>query len=242
MALMAKSDNKRSWLGMILGLVLLFLILFPLGTSMFFSVGENQTALIYRFGELQSVKQSGVHMKLPFGIDRASIINTGLVYSISFPVSQEWAVPVINSDNGASFTEFRIDYTISDPVSWYTFSFSERPDLVLYSAVKQICLDILINSPGITDESFKASLSEMSDNNQFISSLGIQIEDIIVEDIRSFSDFSNNSLGSLYRNMVNNSLTSRINELKENYIYSFSNNSLNERALKRIEEEGFPWE
>lgn len=240
MSLKDKPEKKKSWLGMILVIVIIFLIFLPLATTIFYSIPDNQIALVYRLGKFKSEKNSGIHMKLPFGVDRAVIINTGRIYKMDFPINSENGVYVINAEGGASFAEFSIEYSIINPLSWYNYT--AQPDLLLYSTAKQISLDILRENANADPYSFMSALTVRLENVPAIHNIGIDIINISVERLNSSPGFKKNNLDDEYLNMVNNSLTAVIRELKDIYTEEFSEKTLNERALKRIDEDGFPWQ
>ena len=50
-------------------LLILFLIILGILISMLYVVRQQSVAIVERFGRYQKIATSGIHMRLPFGID-----------------------------------------------------------------------------------------------------------------------------------------------------------------------------
>ena len=51
---------------------ILVVVIFLIGTSIFFIVRQQTAAIVERFGRFESIRHSGIQLKLPLGIDRIS--------------------------------------------------------------------------------------------------------------------------------------------------------------------------
>ncbi len=54
-------------------LLILFLIILGILISMLYVVRQQSVAIVERFGRYQKIATSGIHMRLPFGIDKIQL-------------------------------------------------------------------------------------------------------------------------------------------------------------------------
>ncbi len=71
------------WVIVVLVLVILFF-----GSSMIFTVGVNEVGVVQRFGQYNRTVQSGLHFKLPAGVEKATKVKTKRIYKEGFGVEQ----------------------------------------------------------------------------------------------------------------------------------------------------------
>lgn len=55
-------------------LLILFLIILGILISMLYVVRQQSVAIVERFGCYQKIATSGIHMRLPFGIDKIQLV------------------------------------------------------------------------------------------------------------------------------------------------------------------------
>ena len=55
-------------------LLILFLIILGILISMLYVVRQQSVAIVERFGRYQKIATSGIHMHLPFGIDKIQLV------------------------------------------------------------------------------------------------------------------------------------------------------------------------
>lgn len=55
-------------------LLILFLIILAILISMLYVVRQQSVAIVERFGRYQKIATSGIHMRLPFGIDKIQLV------------------------------------------------------------------------------------------------------------------------------------------------------------------------
>jgi len=81
-----KLKNYRfsgGWLLVVIVLVLLFF-----GSSMVFTVDVNEVGVVQRFGQYARTVQSGLHFKLPAGVEKATKVKTKRIYKEGFGVEE----------------------------------------------------------------------------------------------------------------------------------------------------------
>lgn len=127
--------------------------------SSFYTVSADSQAVILRFGKpLSETKGPGLHFKIPFGIDRAIVVEVERQlkqefgygsagasnhYQFTDPSEQELEKSMVTGDLNAALVEWAIQYRIDDPVK-YLFAVRE-PDATLRdlseSVIRQIVGD-----------------------------------------------------------------------------------------------------
>jgi len=117
----------------VLGVIIL-IILFA--TSIFI-VDETERAVITRFGKFIGIRPPGLHIKIPFGIDRNYIVNVRTVQTEEFGfrtmrsgnspsyASQTSESVMLTGDLNIVDVEWIIQYRVEDPQAW-VFNVLER--------------------------------------------------------------------------------------------------------------------
>jgi len=142
----------------VLGLIVIGVIIF-LGTS-FYIVDQAEQAVITRFGKYHTTTGAGLHIKLPFGIDRTHIVNVRSVMTeeFGFRTIRSGRTPVYSGDiNTATMltgdlnmvvVEWVIQYRIVDPFAW-TFNVQERQRTI--QDVSRSVINMLVGDRAIMD-------------------------------------------------------------------------------------------
>ena len=63
-------------------LLILFLIILGILISMLYVVRQQSVAIVERFGRYQKIATSGIHMRLPFGIDKIQLVFTYVCFKV----------------------------------------------------------------------------------------------------------------------------------------------------------------
>jgi len=125
--------TKRPPPKLFLGAAAVLLLLLLAGSS-FYKVDTEQTGVILRFGLFSGFAESGLHFKLPFGIDRVYLVKTGRVLKEEFGFRTvqpgvrssytkrglEEESLTLTGDLNVSDVEWIVQYQIADP---YKFLF-----------------------------------------------------------------------------------------------------------------------
>ena len=139
----------------IIGIVVLIL----LGTSVFI-VDQTEQAVITRFGRFIGIREPGLHVKLPFGIDRNYTVNVRTVQteefgyrtmrSGSFPSysSQTAESVMLTGDLNIVDVEWIIQYRVEDPKAW-VFNVRERRETI--RDVSRSVINMLVGDRAIMD-------------------------------------------------------------------------------------------
>jgi len=135
------------------------LALIFLGTSVFI-VDQTEQAVITRFGRFIGIRDPGLHVKLPFGIDRNYTVNVRTVQTEefgfrttrggNFPAYSDQANEsvMLTGDLNIVDVEWIIQYRVVDPKAW-TFNVNERRDTI--RAVSRSAINTLVGDRAIMD-------------------------------------------------------------------------------------------
>jgi len=130
-----KPEFKSVGKYVILGIIIFVLV--TIGSTSFFTVDEQQQAVVTTFGKVTTIKDAGFHLKLPFGIQKVQYVDVNVYQKmrIGYTIEdgKEVFVPseskMITGDYNIVNIDFYIEYKITDPVK-YLYKVSD-PDLVL---------------------------------------------------------------------------------------------------------------
>ncbi len=67
-----------------LGILVLIVLFFVLGSSAYYTVEPEETGVVLRFGQYVRESGPGLHFKLPLGIEQAILVKTGRVFKEEF--------------------------------------------------------------------------------------------------------------------------------------------------------------
>jgi len=143
-------------IGLILTGILVLIILF---TSIFI-VDQTEQAVITRFGKYVATKNPGLHIKLPFGIDKNYTVNVRTVQTQEFGyrttrggsrpvyIDQIKEATMLTGDLNIVDVEWIIQYRVSDPRAW-TFNVYERIPTI--RDVSRSVINMLVGDRAIMD-------------------------------------------------------------------------------------------
>ena len=147
----------RTKFGLIIAGILLLVIL---STSVFI-VDQTEQAVITRFGRFVSIREPGLHFKLPFGIDRNYTVNVRTVQTEEFGFrtttrggnfpsysSQTTESVMLTGDLNIIDVEWIIQYRVIDPKAW-TFNVNERTSTI--RDVSRSAINMLVGDRAIMD-------------------------------------------------------------------------------------------
>ena len=172
---------------MIVGLIIILVF------SSFYSVSENQQAVVTMFGQVVRTDTAGVHWKVPVlqRVRKVDITTHGA--SIGYAIDGSTQTlgskenpQMITSDFNLIDVDFYMEYRINDPVA-YLYN-SEDPELVLtniaMSHIRAIVSDykvddVMTTAKGEIQAKIKENLSgELSRRN-----IGLQLVNIMIQDV-----------------------------------------------------------
>ncbi|MCL2243854.1 MAG: FtsH protease activity modulator HflK [Treponema sp.] len=136
------------------------LLLIVLSTSVFI-VDQTEEAVITRFGKYVDTRDPGLHVKLPFGIDRNYTVNVRTVQTEEFGFrtttrggnfpsysSQTAESVMLTGDLNIIDVEWIIQYRVVDPKAW-TFNVNEKTSTI--RDVSRSAINMLVGDRAIMD-------------------------------------------------------------------------------------------
>ncbi|MCQ2583370.1 MAG: FtsH protease activity modulator HflK [Treponema sp.] len=157
------SEKKKSGFrpGKVFGLIILALVVYA-SFSSFYMIDETEQAVITRFGKYtDTVKTPGIHLKLPFGIDKNQNVAVTTIYTEEFGfktvkagrnneyknnITEESII--LTGDLNLIDAEWEIRYQIEDPKLWL-FSVYEKEETI--RDISRSVINTLIGDTAILD-------------------------------------------------------------------------------------------
>jgi membrane protease subunit HflK len=137
-----KSLDPRK-IGKIAVIVVICAVVLVGALTCFYTVDDKQQAVVTTFGKVTSITDPGLHFKLPFGIQRAELVDVNVYQKIELGyTTNENGIPVSNTKESTMITgdynivnvDFFVEYKISDPVA-YLYS-SNNPEMILRNLIQ----------------------------------------------------------------------------------------------------------
>ncbi len=169
-------------------IIILLLVLAVLAGNSYYSIQEEEQAVVCTFGSPKAVTMPGLHFKVPF-IQNVTKVNTTIQ---GFPIGyrqdegeDEEDALMITSDYNFIYVDFYVEYRVTDPVK--ALYASENPALVLKN-IAQNCIRTTIGSYSV-DSVLTTGKNEIQSNiKQMILDklesydIGIQLVNITIQD------------------------------------------------------------
>lgn len=167
-------------------IVIVIILLFILGSNSYYSIQEEEQAVVCTFGSPKAVTTPGLHFKIPF-IQSVTKVNTTIQgFNIGYHADGEEAdALMITSDYNFIFVDFYAEYRVTDPVK--ALYASEDPETILKN-IAQNCIRTTIGSYSV-DSVLTTGKNEIQSNiKQMILDkledydIGIQLVNITIQD------------------------------------------------------------
>lgn len=141
-----EQSNAKSVLRVV-KIVVLVLVVLILGFNGYYTIGEQEQAVVTTFGKAEAVSTPGLHFKIPF-IQRVKKVDTTIKgLSIGYDLNSNMAIEeeslMITSDYNFVNVDFFLEYKVSDPIK--ALYASENPVLILKN-MAQGCIRAVIGS------------------------------------------------------------------------------------------------
>ena len=111
--------------------VIVILVLLLLVSTCYYTVDDKQQAVVTTFGRVTDITDAGVHLKLPFGIQKVQKVDVNVYQKITLgydPVGasgynvDDRESAMITGDYNIVNVDFFVEYKVSDPVQYLYFS------------------------------------------------------------------------------------------------------------------------
>lgn len=167
-------------------IAVIIVILMVLVSESYYSIQEEEQAVVCTFGSPKAVTTPGLHFKIPF-IQTVTKVNTTIQgFSIGYHSTGEEAdALMITSDYNFIFVDFYAEYRVTDPVK--ALYASQDPEIILKN-IAQNCIRTTIGSYSV-DSVLTTGKNEIQSNiKQMILDklenydIGIQLVNITIQD------------------------------------------------------------
>ena len=132
--------NNRMITKVIVIVAIVFAVLI-VGSSAFYTIGEQEQAVVTTFGTPSCVSEPGLHFKIPF-VQKVKMVDTTIKgFSIGYDLNTGAAIPeealMITSDFNFVNVDFYVEYKVSNPIK--ALYASESPVVILKN-ITQSCI------------------------------------------------------------------------------------------------------
>ncbi len=188
-----KMDKKK--IKRIITAVILVFVALSIGLTCWYTVNEKQQAVVTTFGKVTSVTDSGIHFKLPLGIQQAHKVDVNIFQKIEMGYRTDdsdlgYSVvgaesKMITGDYNIVNVDFFVEYKVSDPVKYLYGSY--EPELVLKNLVQSQIRNVvgstnvdavLTNGKEVIQMEVKELISGMLEQYD----IGLMLTDVKIQD------------------------------------------------------------
>ena len=182
-----KNDQMKTF-GRIAKIAVAVIVVLILLFGSFYTIGEQEQAVLTTFGVAKSVTESGLHFKIPF-VQEVEKVNTTIQgFSIGYDandVSIEDEALMITSDYNFVNVDFYLEYRISDPVKAV---YSSDDPVAILKTIAQSCIRTTIGSYDVDSvltsgkNEIQAEIRQMIMDKLTIYDIGVQLVNITIQD------------------------------------------------------------
>ncbi len=169
-----------------IGVAILVIVIGIIASGSFYSIREEEQAVVCTFGSPQAVTTPGLHFKIPFiqTVDKVSTTINGFSIGYNSTGEGEEAM-MITSDYNFLHVDFYAEYRVTDPVK--ALYASEDPVEILKN-IAQNCIRTTIGSYSVDSvlttgkNEIQANIKQMIIDKLEFYDIGIQLVNITIQD------------------------------------------------------------
>lgn len=169
-----------------IGIAILVIVIGIIASGSFYSIREEEQAVVCTFGSPQAVTTPGLHFKIPFiqTVDKVSTTINGFSIGYNSTGEGEEAM-MITSDYNFLHVDFYAEYRVTDPVK--ALYASEDPVEILKN-IAQNCIRTTIGSYSVDSvlttgkNEIQANIKQMIIDKLEFYDIGIQLVNITIQD------------------------------------------------------------
>ena len=176
-------------------IVTVILLIGILGMNCYYTIGEQEQAVVTTFGKPQAVSTPGLHFKVPF-IQKVKKVDTtikgiSIGYDLNTDISKEEESLMITSDYNFVNVDFFLEYKVSDPIK--ALYASENPVMILKN-MAQGCIRSVIGSYDVDSvittgkSEIQSKIKTMLMEQLEYQDIGIQLVNISIQDAEPPTD------------------------------------------------------
>ena len=175
--------------GKVLGAFIVAVLVFMLGINSFYTIKEQEQAVVVTFGMPATVSEPGLHFKIPF-IQQVKKVNTTIKgFAIGYDINNNDIKTeeslMITSDYNFVNIDFFVEYKVSDPVK--ALYASNEPVFILEN-IAQSCIRSVVGQTDVDSvittgkSEVQAAIKEMIIARLENEDIGIQLINITIQD------------------------------------------------------------
>ncbi len=183
-----KDVNPKTVKKIVIAVVAIILIAI-VGSQSFYSVKEQEAAVLLTFGNAETVSEPGLHFKIPFVQQVEKVDTTIQSFAIGYDIDTNAAIEeeslMITSDYNFINVDFFVEYQVSDPVK--ALYASEDPQAILKN-MAQSCIRTVIGQSEVDSvlttgkSEIQAQIKDMLTARLADRDLGIYLVNISMQD------------------------------------------------------------
>lgn len=198
--------------GIIIAAVIIIFAVVLISTS-YYTVDDKQQAVITTFGKVSSVADAGMHFKIPFGVQKAHIVDVNISRKLEIGYRSdstdatvfetvEKESKMITGDMNIVNVDFFVEYKVSDPVK-FLFN-SKDPEMILRNLVQSQIRnvigsakadDVLTSSKAALQQEIKSlTIAELEGYD-----IGLIVTDVRIQD----AELPTDAVNEAYKEVVN---------------------------------------
>ena len=188
-------ENGAKAVMKVVRIVTIILVVFILGMGCYYTIGEQEQAVVTTFGKPQAVSTPGLHFKIPFIqlVEKVDTTIKGLSigYDLKTDISKEEESLMITSDYNFVNVDFFLEYKVSDPIK--ALYASENPVMILKN-MAQGCIRSVIGSYAVDSvittgkSEIQSKIKTMLMEQLEAQDIGIQLVNITIQDAEPPTD------------------------------------------------------
>lgn len=183
------NSNEAKTVFRVVKIVAVVLVVLILGFNSYYTIGEQEQAVVTTFGRAEAVSTPGLHFKIPFiqGVTKVDTTIKGLAigYDVNTNMSVEEESLMITSDYNFVNVDFFLEYKVSDPIK--ALYASRNPVLILKN-MAQGCIRSVIGTYEVYDvittekSEIQSKIREELMSQLEDKDIGIQLVNLSIQD------------------------------------------------------------
>lgn len=182
-------DKTKKKAGRVVKVTVILLVVLMLAGNSFYTIGEQEQAVLTTFGVAGAVTEPGLHFKIPF-VQKVEKVNTTIQgFSIGYTTSNnagyESESLMITSDYNFVNVDFYIEYKIADPVKAV---YSADNPVEILRTITQSCIRTVVGNYDVDSvltsgkNEIQSMIRQMIVDKLTVYNIGIQLVNITIQD------------------------------------------------------------
>ena len=183
-----KKPNMKKVRNVILGIVAVVFILL-IASQSFYSLQEDEYAVVQTWGSVQVVETPGIKFKIPFVQQVYKVSKASKQFSVGYDLETDESIHkesfMITSDYNFVNVDFYFEYQITDPIKY--FYASEEPEVIVKNLAQSYIRDT-VGSHDVDEVlttgkyAFQSEIKEKLQTRLEMEDIGIQVTNAVIQD------------------------------------------------------------